>query len=94
MKKLFVLLSTLILSVSVTAFADDVQTEESETWETTESEVLPEAPREVISDALDSCSSWAKDDGIGEDDLAPYLLNCVNGILNEQGYLSVSSIDQ
>jgi len=54
---------------------------------------LPEAPKEVITQAIEDCKAWAKEDEIAKDELYSYVLNCVNSDLTDQEYKTVKKID-
>jgi len=51
------------------------------------------APAELISETLETCKQYAIEDGVPQDDLNNYLLDCVNEELEANGYLRIESID-
>jgi hypothetical protein len=50
-----------------------------------------EAPKMVIADYIELCTTYAQDDGISEN-LDSYLLDCVNTELKGSGYKEVKSL--
>lgn len=53
---------------------------------------LVKAPKETLIDVTETCKSWSIEEEIEEDQLASFLLTCVNEELNLLGYLPVDSI--
>jgi len=53
-----------------------------------------EAPKSIIADYIELCTSYATEDGIGKDDMDSYLLECVNTELTDNGYKEVKSLKQ
>jgi len=52
------------------------------------------APKEVIDQAIKTCQEYAKEDEVVAEELESYMLVCVNGELEDQGYDKVDSIDK
>ncbi len=52
-----------------------------------------QAPQSVISEAKSLCEHYAKEDQVASEDLADYVLACVNDELTEQGYSKVDNVD-
>lgn len=82
MKK-FVFASALLLSLS--AFAQPPTDTDQPKQEA--------APADIISNAKEMCTAWAKDDGIEQEQLNEYLLNCVNNELSYDNYQPVDSLN-
>ncbi|MGX5175479.1 hypothetical protein ACUR5C_15770 [Aliikangiella sp. IMCC44653] len=53
----------------------------------------PEAPAELIQEIKLQCEEYAQEDQVADEDLADYLLSCVNDELTEQGYQTLESLD-
>ena len=53
---------------------------------------LPEAPISVVKDFVYLCSDNAIEDGIPEDQLDSYILDCVNSELEEQDWKKIQEI--
>lgn len=92
MKKLVVVFgiitfSTFAYSQENEDFSFDEFSSESET------ELLPKAPSDTLNSAKELCKSWATEDEVTGDQLASYMMRCVNEELEYQGYSPVASID-
>ena len=53
---------------------------------------LPEAPAEVVKQAIEDCKEWAKEDDISAAELYKFVLNCVNDDLKDQEFKTVAKI--
>ena len=51
------------------------------------------ASKDAIDAAVSLCKGYATEDGVSSDELASYLLSCVNDELEQQGYQAVAKID-
>lgn len=54
---------------------------------------LPEASKEIIQDYKQLCMIYASDDNVAKEQMAEYLLTCVNDELSEQGYQKIAQLD-
>ncbi|QSX33417.1 hypothetical protein JYB87_17130 [Shewanella avicenniae] len=57
-----------------------------------EDEALPEASAADVKQLLQVCKQMAVEDEIIKDELADYLLDCVNDQLNEMGYRRIETL--
>ena len=53
----------------------------------------PTADEALLKELKQFCSEMAEDDGIAADQLAAYLLKCVNEELESEGYAPVTKLD-
>ena len=53
---------------------------------------LPEAPAEIVTQAIEDCKEWAKEDDVSAAELYNFVLNCVNDDLKDQEFKSVAKI--
>ncbi|WP_196139983.1 hypothetical protein [Aliikangiella sp. G2MR2-5] len=80
MKLKSALVSTLsaLILISTSAFADE----------------RPVAPKSLVEETATLCKEYAKEDGVAEEELAKYLLSCVNDELEEQGYQPLETLEE
>lgn len=55
-------------------------------------EELAVAPPELLADITANCQAWAKEEDVGDPELTPFVLDCVNEELNIQGFQPIQSL--
>ncbi len=54
---------------------------------------LPKPEQSLVAELKSLCEGWAEEDGIKEEELATYVLNCVNSELSDMGYQTLERIE-
>ena len=55
---------------------------------------LPDAPKDFIDSVINDCKEYAAEDGIEQEKMKGYLLECVNGELDAEGYKKVDKLEE
>lgn len=55
---------------------------------------LPDAPKVLLDLTINECKEYAAEDGVGQEKMKEYLLECVNSELEDQGYKKVDKLEE
>jgi hypothetical protein len=55
---------------------------------------LPDAPKDLLDSTIKECKEYAAEDGIEQEKMKIYLLECVNSELEDQGYKKLDKLEE